>query len=427
MSLGGFDYGANAIVVVILAAATSTAGTERESRLTSGARAWTVSPVSVSSRQRRPPLPPYTALQRDEMRWTRHQARETMGSVTGDSHARRSAFLGRTPPRIDSLFCSATRGPTGASVGLPAPVGLAGSRISGRCADISAHHRHGGSLRCARSAARRPSSTANLGMLDATAVVTARRPGSGRRRTTGSNQVREGEREERSSPGGGTLIRLAVAVAVSVLLVMAALAARQTEGGDAVAREAVPVIGSEASGAPVLARLGLDDTQKERVERLRAEEHPRVEWLRRALAEIEQEIRREELASPFDAERVNGLIGRQAELTAHLRGTESRVVSRIAELLSSEQRRRLAELRVEGAPRAEAPSTSNSHAPPFAPRVGTARRGSRSPRGLGEPARGFLRPAQSPPSDLHARAASSRSSRTGSSLRLRPRAYGFGI
>ena len=131
--------------------------------------------------------------------------------------------------------------------------------------------------------------------------------------------------------------------------------------------------------APVLARLGLDDTQIERVERLRAEEHPRVEWLRRALAEVEQEIRREELASPFDAERVNELIGRQAELTGHLRGTESRVVSRIAELLSSEQRRRLAELRVEGAPRAEAPSGSNSHAPPFAPRVGTAGAGPAAP------------------------------------------------
>lgn len=161
----------------------------------------------------------------------------------------------------------------------------------------------------------------------------------------------------------GSLIRLAVAVAVSVLLVMAALAARQTEGGDAVLREAVPVIGSEASGARVLARLGLDDTQKEQVERLRAEERPRVEWLRRALAEIEQEIRREELASPFDAERVNGLVGRQAELTAHLRGTESRLVSRIAELLGSEQRRRLAELRVEGAPRAEAPASAIAASP----------------------------------------------------------------
>jgi Spy/CpxP family protein refolding chaperone len=158
------------------------------------------------------------------------------------------------------------------------------------------------------------------------------------------------------------MIRLAVAVGVSALLVMAALAARQTEGG-VVAREAVPGIGSEASGAAVLARLGLDDTQKARLERLRAEERPRVEWLRRALAEIEQEIRREELASPFDAERVNGLVGRQAELTAHLRGTESRLVSRIAELLSSEQRRRLAELRVEGAPRAEAPASAIAASP----------------------------------------------------------------
>ena len=189
-------------------------------------------------------------------------------------------------------------------------------------------------------------------------------------------------------PEVDSLIRLAVAVAVSVLLVMAALAATQAEGGGAVARETLPVVGSEASGAPVLARLGLDDTQIERVERLRAEEHPRVEWLQRALAEIEQEIRREELASPFDAERVNELIGRQAELAAHLRGAESRVVSGIAELLRSEQRQRLAELRVEGAPRAEAPSTSNSHAPPFAPRVGTAGAGPAA-RGLGETARGF--------------------------------------
>jgi Spy/CpxP family protein refolding chaperone len=169
---------------------------------------------------------------------------------------------------------------------------------------------------------------------------------------------------KRSSPREvDSMTRLAVAGAVSVLLVVAALAARQTEDGDAVARETVSVIGSEASGAPVLASLGLDDAQQEQVERLRAQERPRVEWLRRALAETEQEIRREELASPFDAERVNGLVGRQAELTGHLRGTESRLVSRISELLRSEQRRRLAELRMEGEPRPEAPASAIAASP----------------------------------------------------------------
>ena len=93
-------------------------------------------------------------------------------------------------------------------------------------------------------------------------------------------------------------------------------------------------------------------------------ERRRIEGLERALAATERSLRSAELAQPFDAEYVNRLVARRAELAAHLRGTESRVVSEIAALLTPEQQRLFAELRLAGAtatPRAralEAPAAS---------------------------------------------------------------------
>jgi Spy/CpxP family protein refolding chaperone len=127
----------------------------------------------------------------------------------------------------------------------------------------------------------------------------------------------------------------------------------------------------------VIAELGLDERQAAQIERLRARERDRVERLQRALAATEQELRREELAQPFDAERVNALVARRAELTAYLRGTESRVVSEIARLLTSEQRRRFAELRAPGtptAPRAAVRLATRRRVSPVALRSGRSSR-----------------------------------------------------
>jgi Spy/CpxP family protein refolding chaperone len=118
-----------------------------------------------------------------------------------------------------------------------------------------------------------------------------------------------------------------------------------------VAPELAPATGSlEQPAADPLAELGLDAEQAERIEALHSREAQRVEALQRALADAEDSLRRAELEVPFDAERVNELVARQAELVALLRGTESRVVAEIVALLHPEQQRRFAELRAGAAP-----------------------------------------------------------------------------
>jgi Spy/CpxP family protein refolding chaperone len=106
----------------------------------------------------------------------------------------------------------------------------------------------------------------------------------------------------------------------------------------------------EQPAAAHLAELGLDAEQAERIEALHSREAERVEALQRALADAEDSLRRAELEVPFDAERANELVARQAELVALLRGTESRVVAEIVALLHPEQQRRFAELRAGAAP-----------------------------------------------------------------------------
>jgi len=98
----------------------------------------------------------------------------------------------------------------------------------------------------------------------------------------------------------------------------------------------------------LLFELDLDAAQLEKLEQLRRSELPAVERLQLALARIEGLLRRAELERPFDAERVNGLVAEQAEVLAYLRGSESRVVAQIAQLLTAEQGRRFEKLRSEG-------------------------------------------------------------------------------
>jgi Spy/CpxP family protein refolding chaperone len=141
-----------------------------------------------------------------------------------------------------------------------------------------------------------------------------------------------------------TPVALVAGLALSVVGVFAGFA---VTGPAAPALAPGPVFLARPAADP-LAPLGLDAEQAERIEALRSREASRVEALERALADAEDSLRRAELEIPFDAERVNELDARQAELVALLRGTESRVVAEIAALLDPEQQRRLAELRAGG-------------------------------------------------------------------------------
>lgn len=137
--------------------------------------------------------------------------------------------------------------------------------------------------------------------------------------------------------------KIALAIALSTLGVAAALAA---------ARPTSEAASPPATAAPresALAHLDLTKAQLQEIEQLRAREERRIAALERALAEAEQELRRVELAKPFDPTRVSALVAQRAEIAAYLRGTESRLVSEIAGLLTAQQRARFAELREAGA------------------------------------------------------------------------------
>jgi Spy/CpxP family protein refolding chaperone len=161
-------------------------------------------------------------------------------------------------------------------------------------------------------------------------------------------------------------IVLAVALAVAVLGLVAAFGMERDVANEAEApRESAPATIQPRSPAPpasTLAQLGLDQAQREQVELLGMRERRRIEGLERALAATERDLRCAELVQPFDAEYVNRLVARRAELAAHLRGTESRVVSEIAAMLTPEQQRRFLELRLSGA--ATAPRARPLQAPP---------------------------------------------------------------
>jgi len=157
---------------------------------------------------------------------------------------------------------------------------------------------------------------------------------------------------------------LAGALLAAVLGLIAALGVAREPAKDAgVPRETAPATLEPRSRTPAsaLAQLGLSDAQLEQIGRLGMREHRRLEELQQAVAATERNLRWAELAQPFDAERVNRLVARRSELAAYLRGTESRMVSEIAALLTPDQQRRFAELRVAGA--TAAPRDRTSQAP----------------------------------------------------------------
>ena len=170
-------------------------------------------------------------------------------------------------------------------------------------------------------------------------------------------------------------IVLVAALAVAVLGLVAAFGMERDLAKEAgVPQESAPATTEPRLPAPpasTLANLGLDEAQREQVERLGLRERHSIEGLERALAATERDLRCAELVQPFDAEYVNRLVARRAELAAHLRGTESRVVSEIAAMLTPEQQRLFLELRLSGSTAAPRPRTLE--APPASrARVGIA-------------------------------------------------------
>lgn len=99
--------------------------------------------------------------------------------------------------------------------------------------------------------------------------------------------------------------------------------------------------------SPVLADLALDGEQERRVVEMVRLEEPWVRRLEQALAEARGDLRRAELAQPYDETLVAALLDRHTELSAHLRGTESRLIGRIARVLTPDQQRQLAALRLD--------------------------------------------------------------------------------
>jgi Spy/CpxP family protein refolding chaperone len=155
-----------------------------------------------------------------------------------------------------------------------------------------------------------------------------------------------------------TRIRLAGALALSILGILTGLAAAHwTSGGH------LDPLPADATG--VLGGLELSPMQRTQIEELGARERSRIEGLQCALAQSERDLRSAEMEQPFDAERVNDLVSGQAELIAYLRGTESRVIGEMARLLSPEQERRFSELRTNG-PDASRSSVLSSLQPPSA-------------------------------------------------------------
>ncbi len=102
---------------------------------------------------------------------------------------------------------------------------------------------------------------------------------------------------------------------------------------------------SPASLEGVLPQLELADVQEWRIREIRAKEQSRIRSLQEAFAETTELLREAETTQPFDEALVSRLVERQAEISACLRGTESRVVSEIVTVLTPEQRRAFVESR----------------------------------------------------------------------------------
>jgi len=94
-----------------------------------------------------------------------------------------------------------------------------------------------------------------------------------------------------------------------------------------------------------LSELSLSAAQRTEVASILVDAADRLERLEVAMTANDQRLTAAEVERPFDARFVNQLVARQAELTAHRRGTESRVVAEIAALLSPEQLAHFSDIR----------------------------------------------------------------------------------
>lgn len=138
--------------------------------------------------------------------------------------------------------------------------------------------------------------------------------------------------------------RIAAVMALVPSLGMAAVwvAGREPELAPPAQRRALSVLPA------YIGQLELSDAQKREIDAIGRKEEEWVRRLERALAESADELRRAELAQPFDETLVAALVGREAEIGAHLRGAQSRVVSKIVEILTPAQRRQFGGLRLDG-------------------------------------------------------------------------------
>jgi len=112
-----------------------------------------------------------------------------------------------------------------------------------------------------------------------------------------------------------------------------------------------------------LAQLELSGAQRERIAALQKSEAARIARLERAQQIAEAALREGEVRQPFDSTHVGILVRRKAEITAYLRGTESRLVSAILPLLEPAQRSAFSRLRSGSAP-GEGVASSAHRKPP---------------------------------------------------------------
>jgi Spy/CpxP family protein refolding chaperone len=143
------------------------------------------------------------------------------------------------------------------------------------------------------------------------------------------------------------------AALLALLTAGAMLLAVMPPRGDAPAAITAGAQGSPSTLVGFLAQvsdLDLSAEQQQRIAEIVTLEEPWVRKLEDALADARETLGRAELACPFDEALVSDLIGREAELASHLRGVESRLVSRIANVLTAEQRERFEQRRHASAP-----------------------------------------------------------------------------
>jgi|SRR5215813_2685025 len=134
------------------------------------------------------------------------------------------------------------------------------------------------------------------------------------------------------------------------LIAISVLALECTFQREQVERTSSPGVDPLTSLYQALVRLDLSDAQRKQIEVLWRSEEPRIGKLQRAQRIAEASLREAEVDQPFDPARVSTLLNRQAEISAYLRGTESRLAAAIVERLDPSQRSAFVRLRSRSAP-----------------------------------------------------------------------------